>query len=160
MSDQLTITSQLIEGMQFLATSDSNHTVMLDAAEHAGGRNDGFVPMELLLAGLAGCTGMDVIAILRKKHQQVTGYTVRVAGERATTHPMVFTRITVEHVVTGHSVNPEAVARAIELSMSKYCSAGAMLSKTATLFHTFRIVESMPALDPQQPQITTSLPGE
>jgi putative redox protein len=97
--------------------------------------------MELLLMGLAGCTGMDVISILRKKRQEVTAYEVRVRGERAETDPKVFTHITVEHVVTGHAISPEAVARAIELSETKYCGAGAMLSKTAALTHIFRILE-------------------
>lgn len=97
--------------------------------------------MELLLVGLAGCTGMDVISILRKKRQQVTGYEVRVTGVRAEEHPMVFAEITVEHIVTGHHVQPEAVARAIELSENKYCGAGAMLGKVAHLTHRFSIVE-------------------
>lgn len=145
MGEVMTVRSQLTEGMQFVAEAGSSHTVTLDAAEHAGGRGTGFVPMEMLLVGLAGCTGMDVIAILRKKHQQVTGYEVRVRGERAEDHPMVFTTITVEHIVTGHAVNPQAVARAIELSATKYCGAGAMLGKTAALTHTFRIMEAEPA---------------
>lgn len=148
MGEVLTARSQLLDGMQFAAVAGSGHTVILDAAEHAGGRGAGIVPMELLLVGLAGCTGMDVISILRKKRQQVTGYEVRVRGERAEDHPMVFTNITVEHVITGHNVSPEAVARAIELSEGKYCGAGAMLGKTANLIHTFRIVEATPEVMP------------
>lgn len=144
MGEVLTVRSRLTEGMQFSAEAGSGHTVLLDAAEHGGGRGAGFVPMEMLLVGLAGCTGMDVISILRKKRQHVTGYEVRVRGERAEEHPMVYTDITVEHVVTGHNVSPEAVARAVELSETKYCGAGAMLGKTARLIHTFRIVEAGP----------------
>jgi putative redox protein len=97
--------------------------------------------MELLLVGLAGCTAMDVISILRKKRQEVRGYTVAVSGVRAETDPKVFTEITVEHRVFGHEMDPEAVRRAIELSESRYCGAGAMLGKTARLTHTFRILE-------------------
>lgn len=148
MGEVLTVRSRLLDGMQFAAEAGSGHTVILDAAEHAGGQGAGFVPMELLLVGLAGCTGMDVISILRKKRQQVTGYEVRVRGERAEDHPMVYTDITVEHVITGHDVSPEAVARAIELSEAKYCGAGAMLGKTAKLVHTFRIVEAAPEVVP------------
>lgn len=148
MGEVLTVRSRLLDGMQFAAEAGSGHTVILDAAEHAGGQGAGFVPMELLLVGLAGCTGMDVISILRKKRQQVTGYEVRVRGERAEDHPMVYTDITVEHVITGHDVSPEAVARAIELSEAKYCGAGAMLGKTAKLVHTFRIVEVTPEVVP------------
>ena len=143
MGEVLTVRSQLPEGMQFSVAASSGHTVLLDAAEHAGGRGAGFVPMEMLLVGLAGCTGMDVISILRKKRQQVTGYEVRVRGERAEDHPMVYTDITVEHIVTGHNVSPEAVARAVELSETTYCGAGAMLGKTARLTHTFHIVEAV-----------------
>ena len=153
MGEVLTVSSRLAEGLQFVAEAGSGHTVALDAAEHAGGRGKGFVPMEMLLVGLAGCTGMDVIAILRKKHQQVTGYEVRVRGERAEDHPMVFTTITVEHVVTGHAVDPQAVARAIELSATKYCGAGAMLGKTATLTHTYRIIEAESAVEGARPAV-------
>lgn len=148
MGEVLTVNSRLLDGMQFAAVAGSEHTVVLDAAEHAGGQGAGFVPMEMLLVGLSGCTGMDVISVLRKKRQDVTGYEVRVRGERAEDHPMVFTDITVEHVVTGHNVSPEAVARAIELSETKYCGAGAMLGKTAKLVHTFRIVEATPEATP------------
>ena len=98
--------------------------------------------MELLLVGLAGCTGMDVISILRKKRQDVTGYEVRVQGVRAETHPMVFEDITVEHILTGHHLDHEAVKRAIALSEQRYCGAGAMLGKAAELRHMYCIVEA------------------
>jgi putative redox protein len=116
MAEVMTARATLETGMRFDAQAGSSHHVILDAAEHGGGANQGFRPMELLLVGLAGCTGMDVISILRKKRQHVTGYEVQVRGVRAEEHPMVFVEITVEHVVTGHHIQPEAVARAIELS--------------------------------------------
>jgi putative redox protein len=141
MGEVMTVQSTLTAGMAFSAETGSGHAVTMDAAEHAGGQNSGAQPMELLLVGLAGCTGMDVISILRKKRQEVTAYEVHMRGERAETDPKVFTSVTVEHVVTGHEISPDAVARAIELSETKYCGAGAMLSKTAALKHTFRIVE-------------------
>lgn len=142
MGEIMTVRTRLQEDMAFSAESGSGHLVLMDAAEHAGGHNFGFRPMEMLLVGLSGCTAMDVISILRKKRQEVTGYEVLVRGERAEDHPMVFTDITVEHIVTGHNVSPEAVARAIELSETKYCGAGAMLGKTARLKHTFRVLEA------------------
>ena len=142
MAEEMTAQASLQEGMRFVARSGSGHSVTLDAPHVGGGEDLGFRPMELLLVGLAGCTGMDVISILRKQRQQVTGYEVRVLGVRAEEHPMVFVEITVEHVVTGHQIQPEAVARAIALSEERYCGAGAMLGKVAHLTHTSRIVEA------------------
>ena len=142
MAEVMTVRAILETGMRFDAESGSGHHVTLDAAEHDGAEDAGFRPMELLLVGLAGCTGMDVISILRKKRQDMTGYEVHVWGVRAEEHPMVFVEITVEHVLTGHQIQPEAVARAIELSKERYCGAGAMLGKVAHLTHTYRIVEA------------------
>ncbi len=142
MGEKMTAQVKLESGMRFDAASGSGHHVTLDASEQDGGQDTGFRPMELLLVGLGGCTGMDVISILRKKRQQVTGYEVHVTGIRAEDHPMVFVEITVEYVITGHHVQPEAVERAIQLSAQRYCGAGAMLGKVAHLTHTFRIVEA------------------
>src|SRR5579872_5858233 len=113
MAEVMVAQAKLEADMRFVATADSGHSVILDAAEHGGGHNAGFRPMELLLVGLAGCTGMDVISILRKKREPVTGYEVHVQGVRAEDHPMVFVVINVEHVVSGHHIQPEAVTRAI-----------------------------------------------
>lgn len=144
MGEVMTAKARLVGDMEFDAEGGSGHHITLDAAEHGGGHDRGFRPMEMLLVGLAGCTAMDVISILRKKRQHVTGYDVQVRGERAEDHPMVYKDITVEHIVTGHGVDPSAVARAIELSETKYCGAGATLSKTANLKHTYRIIEAAP----------------
>ena len=146
MAETMTARAILEAGMRFDAESGSGHHVILDAAGDGGGEDMGFRPMELLLVGLAGCTGMDVISILRKKRQDVTSYEVQARGVRAEEHPMVFVEITVEHIVTGHHVQPEAVARAIALSEERYCGAGAMLGKVAHLTHTYRIVEAAEAL--------------
>lgn len=142
MAETMIARATLETGMCFVAQADSGHQVILDAAEHSGGQNRGFRPMELLLVGLAGCTGMDVLSILRKKRQQVTAYEVRVTGVRAEDHPMVFVEIAVEHIITGRHVQPEAVARAIQLSEGRYCGAGAMLGKVAHLTHTSRLIET------------------
>ncbi len=145
MAETMTARATLARNMRFEAQAGSGHYVTLDASEHDGGQDSGFRLMELLLVGLAGCTGMDVISILRKMRQQVTAYEVHVEGIRAEDHPMVFVEITVEHIVTGHHVQPEAVARAIQLSEKRYCGAGAMLGKVAHLTHTFRIIEATDA---------------
>jgi putative redox protein len=135
----MTAAARLVWNMQFDASAGSDHSVSLDASVEDGGANLGFRPMELLLVGLAGCTAMDVISILRKKRQTVSHYEVRVHGVRAETFPMVFTEISVEHRLTGREIDPEAVRRAIELSESRYCGAGAMLGKIARLTHSFVI---------------------
>src|SRR5947209_6799189 len=100
-----------ISGMAFLATSPTQHTIIIDTGPESGGANSGTEPMSLMLLSLGACTGMDVISILRKKRQVVTGYTVNVYANQAREHPMVYTEIMVEHVVTGPAVSPEAVAR-------------------------------------------------
>ncbi len=146
MAQIMTARAKLVSNMRFEGESGSGHVLRLDAALADGGEDTGFRPMELLLVGLAGCTGMDVISILRKKRQQITAYEVHVKGVRAQEHPMVFVDITVEHIITGIHVQPEAVARAILLSEQRYCGAGAMLEEVAHLTHTFRIVEAPTAL--------------
>ncbi len=142
MGEIMTATARLQGGMRFQGESGSGHTLTMDAAEHAGGQDAGFRPMELLLVGLAGCTAMDVISILRKKREDVTDYEVQVTGERAEDHPMVYTSVTVTHIVTGHNVRPESVARAVELSETKYCGASATLSKTGRVEHKFVVREA------------------
>jgi putative redox protein len=136
---QTEVTVALIAGMAFQGAA-GEHTVRLDASPAVGGEDSGLRPMDLLLIALAGCMAMDVISILRKKRQRITGYTVRVRGRRAGEHPDVFTAITMHHAITGAAVQPEAVARAIELSTTKYCPAYAMLSKSAPIESTYSVV--------------------
>jgi putative redox protein len=126
------------EGLAFEAASPSGFTVRMDAADSG----TGFSPMELVLVGLAGCTGMDVIDILRKKRQSVTGLEVRVKGVRAEEHPRKFTAIHVVFVVTGHGVDPEAVRRSIELSDTKYCSVAATVRGVAQVTTEFEVREA------------------
>jgi len=125
-------------GMQFRGAADSGREVVMDASEQFGGKNAGPRPMEMVLLGLAGCTGMDVISILRKKREPVEGYEVRVSARLAEEHPKVFTEIHMEHVVTGN-VKEESLARAIELSETKYCSAHAMLRHEAKMTTSYRV---------------------
>lgn len=142
MARELDATITLREGMAFNAASGSGHDIIIDTGTADGGQNQGPSPMELLLMGTAGCTAMDVISILRKKRQQVTAYHVQIHGTRAVTDPKVFTDITIEHVVTGHNIADAAVAHAIDLSVTKYCGAQAMMSKTAQITVTYRILEA------------------
>lgn len=127
--------------MTFSASSGSGHTITLDAAPEVGGMERGPLPMELLLLGLGGCTSMDVISILRRMRQDVTGYEVVLKAERAPDHPRVFTRVLVEHVVRGRNLNADAVRRAVELSATRYCSASAMLGKVAQIEEAVRVVD-------------------
>ncbi len=141
MANDMSVRAMLQEGMCFDVETGSSHHLLLDAAEHNGGQDKGPRPMEMLLVALATCSGMDILAILRKKRQDITAYEVRVLGERTEDHPKVFVEIAVEHIFTGHAIRPEAVQRAIELTEERYCGASAMLGKTAKLTHTFRVVE-------------------
>jgi len=123
-------TVSLIQEMQFRGETEKGHRILMDSSPQFGGRNEGPTPMELVLMALGACTGMDVITVLRKKQQDITGYEINVTGERASEHPRVFTRISVEHVIRGN-VSREAAEKAVELSTEKYCSVLAMLRKTA-----------------------------
>mgnify|MGYP001489712275 FL=1 len=132
----------LRDDMIFTAYSSNGYSLPLDAQKAVGGHDAGISPMELLLTALAGCTGMDVISILRKKQQQVTGFEVQVEGIRAEEHPRVFTEIWVKYTITGRDIDPKAVERAIELSRDKYCGAAATLRHTAQIHYDYVIVET------------------
>lgn len=128
------------DGLRFEAEDRDGHTIFIDSApEHGGG--SAFRPTDLLLVALAGCTGMDVISILKKKRQEVTGFQVVVRGEKAKEHPKKFLRLEIEYVVRGKGVSPQAVERAIELSTTKYCPVHAQLEDTAEIDHHYRIEE-------------------
>jgi putative redox protein len=131
----------LVKDMQFTGKATSGHSLIMDADKGAGEANAGFVPMELLLVGFGGCSGMDVISILRKKRQQITGLEINVKGEKGDSYPKVYKEVHIEYVVKGKSVEKEAVKRAIALSLEKYCSVGATLAKAGTITHSYKIVE-------------------
>ena len=95
--------------------------------------------MEMLLIALGGCTGADIVSILEKKRQRVTGYSIEVRGERRAEHPRIFTKIEVVHYVRGHGIDPKAVQHAVELSETKYCSVSAMLGATAQISMRFEV---------------------
>ena len=129
------------DGMTFLAETGSNHLLTMDGAPEGGGRNLAPRPMETVLAGAGGCTAYDVVVILKKSGQAVTGCHVELAADRAETDPKVFTRIHMHWVVRGRSLKRNLVENAIKLSHNKYCSASAMLGKTAEITHDFEIVD-------------------
>jgi len=129
------------DGMSFVAETGSGHLVAMDGSPDAGGRNLAPRPMELLLAGAGGCTAFDVVMILKRGRQEVSGCEVKLSAERADTDPKVFTRIHFHFVVKGKALKPETVKRAIKLSAEKYCSASIMLGKTAEITHDWEIVE-------------------
>lgn len=128
-------------GMSFVAETGSGHMLNMDGAPEAGGRNLAPRPMELLLAGTGGCTAFDVVMILKKGRHAVSGCEVSLKAERAESDPKVFTRIHFSYTVRGKNLKRDAVARAIDLSKDKYCSASIILAKTAEITHDFEIVE-------------------
>jgi len=135
-SGSVTLTQPESTHKQFVASNGRGHHFLLDDA--AG--NTGPKPIELIAIGLAGCTAFDVIGILRKKRQEVTGYEVRVEADQRPEPPNMFTKVRVRHIVTGHDVSERAVQDAIHLSESKYCSVSAMLQLSAEIETTYEIV--------------------
>jgi putative redox protein len=127
--------------MSFVGESDSGHSIVMDGAPEAGGRNLGVRPMEMLLLGLGGCTAFDVVSILQKSRQKISDCEVEIEAERAAEVPKVFTRIHVHFIISGRGLDPVKVARAVDLTSTKYCSASLMLEKAAEITHDFEIVE-------------------
>jgi len=134
------VSATWVQGEQFVASGSGGHSIVIDAP---GGQEtwQGFKPTELLLAALAGCTGVDVIDILRKKRQRVSGLRVTVSGDRREEHPRAFERIAVHYEVRGQGVAEAAVRHAINLSEEKYCSVAATIRGVATITTSFTIIE-------------------
>ena len=119
------------EGLRFVARSGSGHSIVLDDAHS----DTGMRPADLVPIAVAGCTGMDVISILRKQRQVIAKYEIRASGIQQDSHPNEFTRIDIVHIVEGPAVDVEGVRRAIELSATRYCAVGATLSSGTTAIH-------------------------
>jgi putative redox protein len=122
-----------IDGMRFVATDSRGHSIVLDASKQVGGEDSGFSPLQLLLAALGGCTGIDIVDLMRKQRQQVDGLELIVSGERVEEPPRVYKNIHVEYRIKGKDIEEQAVQRAIKLSEEKYCSVGAMLKAKANV---------------------------
>jgi putative redox protein len=133
-----------VENVQFSAESGSGHLVAMDGAPEAGGRNLAARPMELVLMGLGGCTAFDVVSMLRKQRQDITAMSVELAAERAPDFPKVFTEVKLIYRLRGRRLNRSLVERAVTLTMDKYCSATAMVRKTAEVTHEI-VLEEEPA---------------
>jgi putative redox protein len=131
-----------VDGLQFVGESGTRHAIVMDGDMEVGGKDTGMRPMELLLIGLGGCSGMDVASILQKKKQQVTDIDINVKGEKADTYPKKFTEIEIEFIVSGKDLLEEAVKKAVELSMEKYCSVKATLEGVAKISFSYRIVQT------------------
>ncbi|KPL70077.1 osmotically inducible protein OsmC [Ornatilinea apprima] len=130
------------QGMSFTGEAASGWRIPIGTSRDHGGHDDGAAPMELMAMGLASCSGMDVISILKKKQQAVTDFEVKFQIERAKDHPKVFTHIVLEYVVTGHSVDPAAVERAVELSTTKYCPGYAMMKQVVPIEVKISVLEA------------------
>jgi putative redox protein len=129
-----------LDHMSFVGESGSGHSVVMDGAAEAGGRDLGIRPMEMLLLGLGGCTAFDVVSILHKSRQKMVDCEVEIEAERATDIPRVFTKIHIHFIVSGKDLDPNRVAKAVNLTADKYCSASRMLEKTAEITHDFEVV--------------------
>lgn len=130
-----------VEGMAFMGEAGSGHSVMMDGAPEHGGRNIGIRPMEMLLIGMAGCTGFDVVQILKKGRENITGCDVEVEAERAAEDPKVFTKIHITYKISGKGLSLAKAERAVTLSKEKYCSASIMLGATAQVSYTLDLVD-------------------
>ena len=130
-----------VEGVSFVGESETGHAVVIDGAPEYGGRNRGMRPMEVVLLGAAACTAFDVVLILRKARQPIADCSVDAEAERAATEPKVFTKIRLRYAVAGRGLDPKQVERAVKLSKEKYCSATAMLAKTAEITFEIAIVD-------------------
>ncbi|MEP6608241.1 MAG: OsmC family protein [Burkholderiaceae bacterium] len=130
------------DGMTFIAETGSGHVAAMDGAPEGGGRNLAPRPMEMVLVGLGGCAAYDVVLILQRGRHAVNGCEVQLVGNRADSDPKVFTQIDMKYTVRGRTLSHEAVNRAVRLSHDKYCSATAMLGKTAQITHSVQIVSA------------------
>ena len=129
------------ENRTFVGTSGTGHSIVFGARKEADDPTPGPSAMELVLMGTGGCSAYDVISILEKSRQNVDDVIVELDADRAETDPKVFTRIHLHFIVKGRGLSEDRVKRAIDLSVDKYCSASAMMAKTATVTHDFEVVE-------------------
>lgn len=131
-----------VENALFLGESGSGHAVVMDGPPESGGKNLGVRPMEMLLLGMGGCTAFDVVHILRKGRHDVRDCEVQLDAERSDSDPKVFTKVHIHFVVKGKGLGESVVARAVQLSAEKYCSASIMLGKTAEITHDYEVIEA------------------
>jgi putative redox protein len=131
-----------IKGITFVGKTDSNHWITMDGPESFGGSDAGIRPKELLMLSLGGCTGSDVASILGKKKIKLDGFEMNISADVADEHPQVFTKMHLEYVFYGKNLPEKDIERAIDLSLTKYCSVTAMLQKAMPIEHSYKIIES------------------
>lgn len=135
-------TVKWIDNLSFVGKTGSNHLVPMDTRPEVGGGGSAPTPMELLLLGLGGCTGMDVVSILKKMREPLDDFEIKIDSERGDEHPKVYTKISLKYIFYGKGLKEKNVERAIQLSEDTYCSASAMLKKTAEITTSYEIRES------------------
>ncbi len=131
-----------VQGITFVGKTDSNHWITMDGPESFGGSDAGIRPKELLMLSLGGCTGSDVTSILSKKKIKLDGFEINISADVADEHPQVFTKMHLEYVFYGKNLPEKDIERAIDLSLTKYCSVTAMLQKAMPIEHSYKIIES------------------
>jgi putative redox protein len=131
-----------VKGITFIGKTDSNHWITMDGPESFGGSDAGIRPKELLMLSLGGCTGSDVASILGKKKIKLDGFEMNISADVADEHPQVFTKMHLEYVFYGKNLPEKDIERAIDLSLTKYCSVTAMLQKAMPIEHSYKIIES------------------
>lgn len=141
MSDTMKARVKRVEARTFLGESGSGHTIVMDGAPEAGGRDLGIRPMETLLLGMGGCTAFDVVHILEKSREKVEDCVLEMEADRAADDPKVFTQIRLRYLVSGKDLSREKVERAVNLSAEKYCSASIMLGESAEITHEVVLVD-------------------
>ena len=129
------------QGLRFTGTSRFGHEISIDASREAGGNQDGYQPVELLMFALAGCTGMDVINIGRKMRLDITGLKINVNYDQKEDPPKVIAKAHLDYAITGRDLDPQKIERAIQLSEEKYCSVGATLAGVTKITHSYTITE-------------------
>jgi len=130
-----------LDNMSFVGESGSGHSVVMDGAPDAGGRNLAARPMEMVLIGMGGCTAFDVVLILQRQRQAISDCQVELSAERAENAPKVFTKIHVHYIVKGKGLDEKKVARAVDMTAEKYCSVSIMLAQSVDVSHDFEIIE-------------------
>jgi putative redox protein len=128
--------------MTFVGKAGTNHLVPMDTSPEFDGDDSATKPLELLLIALGGCTGMDVVPLLKKMRQDVTAVELNITAERSEDHPKVYTKIDIEYVVAGRGIEEDKVRRAVDLSQEKYCSVSAILKKACPVSYTARVVQT------------------
>jgi putative redox protein len=134
-------TIKWVDGVMFVGETGSGHAIVIDGPPDHGGRNLGVRPMELLLLGVGSCSSFDVVQILEKGRNNVSGCVAEVTAERVDAVPSVFSKIHLHFKVSGKALKASAVERAVKLSAEKYCSASIMLSKAVEITHDFEVIE-------------------